>query len=156
MDDGEKEPGASGGTEPKGTGKCKGKTATRAGNGAAAPKKRPAAIRPVINAPPKTTATAKQMPKTPTTPPKKAEAKTKGSKVNSSKAFDKSWFKTAGPKYYGCVTVYVCQRTSCYRIKPGPGSRTDHKLSWGRTHQEQQSQWKKVMAKVRGFNKECP
>ena len=85
----------------------------------------------------------------------RSETPPKGSKVDSSTAFDKSWFKTGGPKYYGCVTVYVCRKLQLYRIKPSTASRKDHKIIWGHTPAKQQEQWAKVMAKVIECTKEC-
>ena len=72
---------------------------------------------------------------------------------DSSKAFDKTWFKTGGPKYYGSVTVYVDKKTQKYRIKPGPGSRQESKVVWGTTDKQQLVQWKKVLDTVRDYNK---
>ena len=37
---------------------------------------------------------------------------------DSSKVFDRAWFKIGPPKYYGRVTVYIHRRATKYRIKP--------------------------------------
>ena len=74
-------------------------------------------------------------------------------RTDSSKVFDKTWFKIGGPKYYGCVTVCIDKKIYKYRIKPKPGSRAEYRIAWGNTDEQQQGQWRKVMEHVREFNK---
>ena len=63
----------------------------------------------------------------------KAETRT-----DTSKVFDKTWFKIGGPKYYGCVTVCIDKKIYKYRIKPKPGSRAEYRIAWGNTDEQQQ------------------
>ena len=88
----------------------------------------------------------------PKTADKKGGKKTEP-RNDSSKVFDETWLKMGGPKYYGCVTVYVDQKTKKYRIKPEPGSRQYYKLVWSTTEEQQQLQWRKLMETVREYNR---
>ena len=70
---------------------------------------------------------------------------------DSSKAFDKAWFKKGGPKYYGTVTVYMDRTGKKYRIKPCPGLKYNYTIDWGNTEEAQKSQWNIIMAKVEEY-----
>ena len=76
-------------------------------------------------------------------PKAKAEAeaaKKAKTEKDSSKVFDKAWFKNGTPKYYGRVTVYIDRRARKYRIKPEPGMRYNWCITWSSTDEKQQSQ----------------
>ena len=80
-------------------------------------------------------------------------AKNADKRTDSSKVFDKTWFKIGGPKYYGCVTVYIDKKAYKYRVKPEPGSRSEYRITWGNTDEQQHGQWRQVMEHVREINK---
>ena len=79
--------------------------------------------------------------------PKKAET------IKGLSKLDKAWFKTGGPKHYGHVTVFIDRRNHRYRVKPEPGSRYEWAIRWGKTEEELQEQWEKIMTQVREYQK---
>ena len=69
--------------------------------------------------------------------------------------FDKAWFKSGPPKYYGCVTVYIDRMARTYRVKPESGTRYNWCRGWGNTDEQQQSQWNKIMDRVEKYKTEA-
>ena len=85
--------------------------------------------------------------------PKAKAAPKANTKKDSSKVFDKAWFKSGPPKHYGPVTVFIDRPNRRYRGKPEPGSRYEWSICWGNTEEEQQVQWGKIVDRVREYQK---
>ena len=68
------------------------------------------------------------------------------------KTLDKEWFRTGGPKRVGSATVYIDRKRECYRIKPGNDSTICSYVKWGKTEEQQLSQWIKVLKKIVEYN----